>query len=47
VDASTLLRHADSAMYQSKDSGKNSVSSFTPELAVKAKERLELMCALA
>ncbi len=41
-DAGSLLRHADSAMYQAKDSGKNSVCSFTPALAEKAKERVEL-----
>ncbi len=41
-DLSSLLRHADSAMYQAKNAGKNSVCSFTQELADKAKERLDL-----
>ncbi len=41
-DLSSLLRHADSAMYQAKNAGKNSVCSFTQELADQAKERLDL-----
>lgn len=41
-DISSLLKHADSAMYQAKYSGKNSVSIFTSEIAQKLKERIEM-----
>jgi diguanylate cyclase (GGDEF)-like protein len=41
-DSSTLLSHADSAMYQAKRLGKNEVSAFTPQLIHQAKARLAL-----
>ncbi len=45
-DLSSLLKHADSAMYQAKAGGKNNVRSFTHDLAEQAKRRLELETAL-
>lgn len=41
-DVSTLLRHADAAMYQAKRSAKNSCQVFTPEIANEASQRLEI-----
>ena len=41
-DFKTLLKNADSAMYQAKNSGKNSVRLFTESLAQLAKERMDL-----
>ncbi len=41
-DLGSLLKHADSAMYQAKYNGKNSVSLFTPELAAKVKDRIDM-----
>ena len=38
----TLLSNADSAMYQAKNAGKNSVSGFTQSLAEEVKERAKL-----
>lgn len=41
-DLQTLLKNADSAMYQTKNSGKNGVSLFTKSLAKSTQERAEL-----
>jgi len=38
-DAATLLRNADTAMYQAKESGRNSFRFFKPEMNVRAVER--------
>jgi diguanylate cyclase (GGDEF)-like protein/PAS domain S-box-containing protein len=42
VDAQTLLKHADSAMYRAKDSGRNNFQFFTREINALMTERLEL-----
>ncbi|HTY93748.1 MAG TPA: EAL domain-containing protein [Steroidobacteraceae bacterium] len=42
VDAQTLLKHADSAMYRAKDSGRNNFQFFTREINTLMTERLEL-----
>ncbi len=42
ADAQTLLKHADSAMYRAKDSGRNNFQFFTPEINALMTERLEL-----
>ncbi|HZO23927.1 MAG TPA: EAL domain-containing protein [Steroidobacteraceae bacterium] len=41
-EALTLLKHADSAMYRAKDSGRNNFQFFTRELNALTTERLEL-----
>jgi diguanylate cyclase len=41
TDASTLMRHADTAMYRAKQQG-GGVQRFTPEMTVSAQEKLEL-----
>ena len=41
-DAQTLLKHADSAMYRAKDSGRNNYQFFTRELNALMTERLEM-----
>lgn len=40
--AETLIKHADSAMYQAKETGKNSVELFTDSLHLKLSEKLGL-----
>jgi diguanylate cyclase (GGDEF)-like protein/PAS domain S-box-containing protein len=42
MDAQTLLKHADSAMYRAKESGRNNFQFFTRELNTLMTERLEL-----
>ena len=42
TDAQTLLKHADSAMYRAKDSGRNNFQFFTQELNALMTERLEM-----
>ena len=41
-DVQTLLKHADTAMYRAKDSGRNNFQFFTPELNSLMTERLEV-----
>ena len=41
-DVQTLLKHADAAMYQAKESGKNRYAFYEPEMNRKAEERLQL-----
>jgi diguanylate cyclase (GGDEF)-like protein/PAS domain S-box-containing protein len=41
-DSTTLLKHADSAMYRAKGAGRNMVSWFNPELSHAARATLEL-----
>ncbi|RIH79126.1 putative signaling protein [Calidithermus terrae] len=42
LDASTLQRHADAAMYQAKAAGRNGFRVFRPEYTAQALQRLEL-----
>jgi diguanylate cyclase len=42
ADATTLLKHADAAMYGAKQSGRNSVRRYSPALHTKVGERLEV-----
>lgn len=41
-DIDTLMRHADSAMYQAKAAGRNGAHFFTPELNERAHRRLQM-----
>jgi diguanylate cyclase (GGDEF)-like protein/PAS domain S-box-containing protein len=41
-DVQTLLKHADAAMYQAKENGKNRYAFYEPEMNRRAEERLEL-----
>ncbi|MFO1226008.1 putative bifunctional diguanylate cyclase/phosphodiesterase [Roseateles sp.] len=45
-DTSTLLRHADAAMYLAKERGKNNVQFYTDSLATQSARRFELETAL-
>ncbi|WP_045476781.1 EAL domain-containing response regulator [Serpentinimonas barnesii] len=42
TDATTLMKHADAAMYHAKDLGRNQVQYFKAELNAQAQRRLEL-----
>ncbi len=43
TDVNQLLRHADMAMYQAKDEGKNTIRGFSPELAAEMEARQKLV----
>ncbi len=45
-DIDTLLKHADTAMYSAKEAGRDTYQFFTPEMNVRAFERLMLESAL-
>jgi len=45
-DSSTLLKNADIAMYRAKESGKNTYRFFSPDMSVRALERLALESSL-
>lgn len=47
VDAATLMRHADMAMYAAKAAGKNRVCYYAPAMNVHTRERASLELALA
>lgn len=42
ADAETIIKNADTAMYRSKDRGKNAFTFFAPEMNARALRRLEL-----
>jgi predicted signal transduction protein with EAL and GGDEF domain len=42
TDATTLVKHADAAMYVAKNDGGNGVRRYTPDLSSRANERLEV-----
>ena len=41
-DSDTLMRHADTAMYRSKQEGKNAYCFYTPDMTAKAKMRMDV-----
>jgi diguanylate cyclase (GGDEF)-like protein/PAS domain S-box-containing protein len=43
TDVQTLLKHADAAMYQAKEGGKNRYAFYEPEMNLEAEERLQLI----
>ncbi|MFP3457404.1 GGDEF domain-containing protein, partial [Psychrobacter sp. SIMBA_152] len=43
LDSETLLKHADIAMYRSKDVGRNSFQLFQPSINARSLERLAMM----
>jgi len=45
-DANTLIKHADSAMYQAKDMGKNNFCYYTSELSEQIQKKLDIDMAL-
>lgn len=45
-DANTLIKHADSAMYQAKDLGKNNFCYYTSELSAQIQNKLDIDMAL-
>lgn len=46
TDANTLIKHADSAMYQAKDMGKNNFCYYTSELSKQIQNKLDIDMAL-
>lgn len=45
-NSNTLMKHADSAMYLAKDSGKNNFQYYTDELSKKSKKKLDIDMAM-
>ena len=46
ADAATLLKHADTAMYHAKDSGRDNCQFYSPSLTAHAMQRMELKTSL-
>ena len=42
ADAETLIKHADTAMYHAKESGRNNFEFFTPEMSIRAMQLMAL-----